>query len=408
MKRALIKQILHEWKSNIWLVVELAVVALAIWAILTTLWIQNKGFFEPRGFDPEDVYSLSVRSIKPSSPYYLPEYEDNYFIDRDELIQRLKQNPNVEAVSLHENMLPYNYNYMGNVMEIEGEPDSLVFSGNVRVANPDIVKILGIKSLTGKTPEQLTAMLERGEVLIAPEESYEKKVAPTTSLIGKNVFLFDKSKKTKVGDVIQEVRRSDYEASRGGMVLMTFETYPYKYGDVVLKVKPGKGKDFEADFRKDPSLSHLRNIYLTDLQKLTDIGESLHRSNEINIRLNLGVSFFLLVTIFLGLLGSFWFRVQQRVSEIAIRKTFGATDRDLFRRIIGEGLVLLLTALVIISACVWPFIKEITDFIYDEWYTVLAMEGITAGVIAIGIILSLWYPAWRAMKIEPAIAVKEE
>ena len=251
-------------------------------------------------------------------------------------------------------------------------------------------------------------MLERGEVLIAPEESYEKKIAPTTSLIGKNVFLFDKSKKTKVGDVIQEVRRSDYEAARGGMVLMTFETYPYKYGDVVLKVKPGKGKDFEADFRKDSSLSHLRNIYLTDLQKLTDIGESLHRSNEINIRLNLGVSFFLLVTIFLGLLGSFWFRVQQRVSEIAIRKTFGATDRDLFRRIIGEGLVLLLTALVIISACVWPFIKEITDFIYDEWYTVLAMEGITAGVIAIGIILSLWYPAWRAMRIEPAIAVKEE
>ena len=117
---------------------------------------------------------------------------------------------------------------------------------------------------------------------------------------------------------------------------------------------------------------------------------------------------FLIVTIFLGLLGSFWFRVQQRVSEIAVRKTFGASDKDLFRRIIGEGMILLIASFLLTSACVWPFVKKFMELANVKWGTLVATEGIALGVLAIGIVLSLLYPAWRAMKIEPAIAVKEE
>ena len=38
---------------------------------------------------------------------------------------------------------------------------------------------------------------------------------------------------------------------------------------------------------------------------------------------------FLLLNIFLGLLGTFWFRTQQRRSEIALHKAHGATDLSL-------------------------------------------------------------------------------
>ena len=138
------------------------------------------------------------------------------------------------------------------------------------------------------------------------------------------------------------------------------------------------------------------------------MGNSYERKFRIDIRLKIGMGCFLIVTIFLGLLGSFWFRVQQRVSEIAIRKTFGATDKDLFRRIIGEGMILLIASFLLTSACVWPFVKKFMELANVKWGTLVATEGIALGVLVIGIVLSLWYPAWRAMKIEPAIAVKEE
>ena len=47
---------------------------------------------------------------------------------------------------------------------------------------------------------------------------------------------------------------------------------------------------------------------------------------------------FLLLNIFLGLLGTFWFRTQQRRSEIALHKVHGASDMSIFTRLISEGL----------------------------------------------------------------------
>lgn len=407
MKRALLKQISYEWRNNIWLVLELAIVALAIWAILTLLWVQCKGFFQPLGFNPENVYALEVKSIPKTSPYFLNEYADNYFEDRNELISRLKKNPNVAFVSLQNNFEPFEYNYMGNAFYIEGEPDSVIYFGNFRFGEPEIIKVMEVESLTGKSQEQLLDMLAENKILLSPNVPFENLGRDVTELIGKKVITMGSDQEWIVGDVVNKVRRALYEADPRGVVILPLNPVN-EWGNILVKLKPGKEKEFIEDFNTDPSLSHLRNVYLTNLTSLVKKGESIDREVEINIRLMVAISFFLLITIFLGLLGSFWFRVQQRVSEIAIRKTFGATNIDLFKRIIGEGLLLFLFGLIIISACVWPFIHDIEDTFFIDWYTILAIEGIMTGVMAIGIILSLWYPAWRAMKIEPAIAVKED
>ncbi|MCH5230295.1 MAG: FtsX-like permease family protein [Muribaculaceae bacterium] len=409
MKRALLSQMAHEWKNNIWLIIELAIVTLAIWAIMTLLWVLCKGLTQPLGFNPTDVYTLDVKSVPESSPYFLADYKDKYFEDRNKLIERLRNNPHVEAVSLHNNFAPFEYNYSGNFFEVEGWiPESIGYTGNVRRAEPEIVRILDIKSTTGKSQDQLIGMLQRGEVLISHNRGVEQKMGPIENIIGKKIYPYQEEEKGKrIGDVVDRVRRSDYEYEDRGVLIVPIDPVT-EWGDIILKLKSGQIQDFINDFNSDPSLSHLRNIYLSNLKSLEKKGEALNKEIEINIRLMVAISFFLLVTIFLGLLGSFWFRVQQRVSEFAIRKTFGAKDSELFRRILGEGLLLLVASLLLVSACVWPFIKKLSDYTGEDWWVFIAFEGIVTGVMAIGIILSLSYPAWRAMKIEPAIAVKEE
>ena len=398
----------HEWKNNIWLIFELAIVALAIWAIMTLLWVKCKGITQPLGFNPYNVYTLDVKSIPETSPYFLKEYAANYFEDRNELIQRLRNNPNVEAVSLHNNFAPYEFNYSGNFYSVEGWPDSIGYSGNVRRAEPDIIKILDIQSTTGKSQEQLIAMMQKGEALISNNLMLESQMGPMKKIIGNKLHPYkEEDKGWRIGDVVERVRRSEYEYESRGVLIIPIDP-KQEWGDVILKLKKDRVNSFINDFNSDSSLSHLRNVYLSNLKSLVKKGESLNKETEINIRLMVAISFFLLITIFLGLLGSFWFRVQQRVSEIAIRKTFGATNSILFRRIMGEGLILLVISLLLISACVWPFIKNISGFLGENWWVFLVMESIVAAMMAVGIILSLWYPAWRAMKIEPAIAVKEE
>ncbi|MDE6142712.1 MAG: FtsX-like permease family protein, partial [Muribaculaceae bacterium] len=101
---------------------------------------------------------------------------------------------------------------------------------------------------------------------------------------------------------------------------------------------------------------------------------------------------------------------QQRVGEIAIRKVCGASKGAVFTRIISEGILLLVCAGLISIAVVF-FTVRYGSIGYMEFQTPapIILSGIvTILLVGSGVVLSIGYPAWRAMRIEPAIAVKSE
>lgn len=410
MKRNLFRQIINEWRSNIWLTVEFAVVILAIWFILITMYLYSGGLFEPRGFNPDRVYSLSMRKVDDNSPRHNEGYtEEDMFYDFKQIVKRLRENPNVEAVAIHSSALPYNYNFHGAQISIAGMPDSIYYTGNMKTGSPDIVNVLEIKSLTGKTSDDLIAALKRGEILISNNPAFEGWGLDVKKIIGKKVYMGgDTTIAYKVGDVIQHLRRTDYEAtSYYGTILLPIDEEKPVVGNVMIKVKPGREKAFLNDYENDAALHRQREVYLTDLQNLNEIRETLQMPIVTQFRLYVIIVVFLLATILLGLLGSFRFRIQQRISEIAIRKVFGATRGDIFRRILSEGFILLLVGVVISSGLIYPLADKIGDGDI-KWYESLIFEAIAVALVAIDVVVSLWYPSYKAMKLEPAIAIKEE
>lgn len=412
MKRSLLTQIKNEWRDNIWMTVELAVVVIAIWLIMTFLYLLTAGLFTERGFDPEDVYVLQARNVSKSSPEYVETGDSTWaslFDDRAALLQRLREHKDVESVALSGGAIPYNYNYNGNMISVPNEPDSIFYSCNFRYGSPDIVKALGLRSLTGTSPDKLVEMLERGEILISDNDAYVRQGRDPFALKGKMViFGQDSSKTYRVGDIIANIRRNDYEEARAGTVLVPIDEKNKWAYELAIKVKPGHGDSFKEAFKNDKSLQRQRNMYFTDLKSLMDKREGNQRSLDTKVRMFAVVMGFLLLTIFLGLLGTFWFRMQQRVSEIAIRKVCGATKVQIFMRIFGEGMILLGFAVIIASAIVWPFSHYAIDQAGIEWYEILIFELVAIGLVALGILLSVIYPARKAMNIEPAIAIKDE
>lgn len=410
MKRVLLKQIGNEWKTNVWMVLEMAVVIIAVWFIWLLLYDSFGGLLEPRGFEPDDVAIVESRKISETSPEYIP-YESNeeYGIDLSELVKRIKENPVVEAVTISQVAPPYSFDFMGNNIFPYNYVDSVSYYGNLRYATPDIAKVLSFKSKTGKTTDQLVELLKENKLLIGTNSEYVDNGRNPMDLIGQKVIMNnDSSNVFIVGDVIDNVRRSDYENSFAGTIIYPIFEDTYPYGDVFIKVKKGKEKEFIDMFNSDLSLHRQRNTYLANIQTLNQIRKDSQLTQEIDARLMIIIMFFLLITVFLGLLGSFWFRVQQRVSELAIRKVFGATKKDIFRRVIGEGLLLLTFASLLVSAAVWPFIKTLENGTGVDWWVFLVLESIAIALLVICIVVSLWYPAWRSMKIGPAIAVKAE
>lgn len=410
MKRKLFTQIRNEWTDNIWMIVELAIVTGAIWFILVLCWDSARAKFLPKGYDISDVYNISFRWVTMDSPeFQLPADSSRYdFIGaRNALLTAIRNHPLVEAAGLSENGLPYSLSGNFSGFTPLGSNDTLIYSANERIMSPDLVRVFRLKSLTGKSEEELERMLREGKRLVSNNISYEAQGRDVKSMKGKKIiYPGDSANAFIVGDIIAHISRTDYEYPFCGTVIHPFLEDSVWSKDLTVRVKHGKGQEFVEAFKTTPEMRRYGNVYLTDLTSFADIRDSVQHDNTTMLTSRLILVFFLLVIIFLGLLGTFWFRVQQRTGEVAIRMICGATRRQIFMRVISEGLILLLFGVVLISAVLWPFYKKAE--VNLSWETILVCEIVTVALVSFGVIVSLWWPARKIMNIEPAIAVKEE
>lgn len=415
MKRDLIIQMRNEWRENIWLILGLMIVSLAIWWISLKFYEANKGLFYKTGFNTEDVYKIDIKTLPKDSPDYVERSdEEEAFLNSQDmrmLIAAIRESPYIEAAAFSQNGMPYYLSYYGMGINLP-DNDSVYYVGNFRWVSPDMVRVLKLTSRTGKSEEQLEKMLSNGDVLVSNVFSTWRDNNNLTpeELLGNEVFVADTIRKHRVSDIIDQMRRSDYDLNSGGMVLIPIDENGNIKADAIgIRMKPGMGEKFREQFENDPAMQAHGNIFLSKLTSMKEEAKAVQKSKSTDARLKIVMISALLVIIGLGILGVFWFRIQQRIGEIAIRKVCGAKTSDVFRRIISEGLILLTVATFLTAAIGWPLLKTILlkeGSINTQ--EVLIVEAVTIVIVAIGITLSLWWPAKKAMAIEPAIAIKDE
>ena len=418
MQKKLFTQIKNEWRSNLWLALELLVVSVVMWYITDLLYCRIATYLEPRGFDTSHCYLLTMRELTDDSPDYRP-YASGKEVRDDilELVERLRRRPGVEAVSLSQNSYPYNGSSNGSDRI---SYDTLVSPDAIRrLVTPDFVRVFRYQGARGETPEQLAEALERGEFL-ASENLYLNQGFDVKQLTGKDGFhLFgDTVMSFRLGAVLQDVRYCDYEEARfcysfAYNLEWLGSSYINIGNELCVRVTPQEDHDFIARLKAD-SESQLRvgNIYLSDVRSFADIRRSFQQGYSNQLRNYVVGMGFLMLNIFLGLLGTFWFRTQQRRSEIALHKVHGATSRAVFGRLLGEGLLLLLM--------VTPFALAVDYFLasaeLNAWRggttlepgRLLACAAASFVLIALMIAIGICIPARKAMRVQPAEALHDE
>ena len=418
MNKKLFTQIRNEWRSNLWLALELLVVSVVMWYIIDLLYCRLATYMEPRGFDTEHCYLITMGVLTDKSPDYTP-YSDTHKQTDEvrELVERLRRRPEVEAVSLSQNSYPYN----GSNGSAEVDYDTLHAPRWTirRIVTPDFVRVFRYRGARGETPEQLAEILERGDFL-ASDNLNRKYSVPMTSLVGKKDFyLFGDTTQTfRLGAVLQNVRYDDFSQARSSysmvfnMNLMS-DDWIHADNELCVRVRADRDQNFMENLKADSEKQfRIGNLYISDVRSFKDIRHSFQQGETSEMR-NLVVGMgFLLLNIFLGLLGTFWFRTQQRRGEIALHKAMGATDGAVFGRLMSEGMFLLLIVTVpavIIDVLLAHFeLNSWRNGTTLEWprlaFCVAATFVLIAAMIGIGIGL----PARRAMKVQPAEALHDE
>lgn len=401
-----------EWRSNLWMMVELVVVGLVLWAVFAVL-ISILSFYQaPKGVDFNNLYTGYIGYINSDADEYKPyDAEHSYSTDLEMIKAKLKSNPAVETVGTGTNLLPYNYSYHGNNLRAKIDTAMQSYMGNIRKMDEDAIRAIRLTGINGETTDDLAELIRRGDVIISQKEVYWGQVCEPERWRGVDAwYSYDSTQVVHVGAVINPIRRMDFERC-SGVIIMPPENMVW---GIVIRVKDGQ----EARFLETLTGDDLEygNVYVSDLRSLDSIRSEAHRDIYVVIR-NVGVcALFVMISVFLGFLGTFWFRTQQRVPELALRKVNGATNADIFRRLISEGLLLLvIPAVIIIAVNTWGahYLLEsdlggdISGFGIDASILWIAAAA-SIVVMAVMIVAGIAVPARKAMKIEPAAALSEQ
>jgi ABC-type antimicrobial peptide transport system permease subunit len=109
----------------------------------------------------------------------------------------------------------------------------------------------------------------------------------------------------------------------------------------------------------------------------------------------------------IGIYGLMAYSVEQRTQEIGIRMALGAEQGNVRGMVMRQGMTFALIGVVLGIGGAFALAKQIASFLFG----VKAFDPLVFGAIPLVLIataaLAVWWPASRAMRIDPATALRQ-
>jgi len=353
---------------------------------------------------------------------------DNYGLALT-FLERVERHPDIESIALSNAGVPYGGNSWMSSYKIDS--DTINQTLRMRYVTSGFFDVFKI-DVDGRIFDWQDEA-SKNEVIISPfkdnlfgsldKDEGQKHIISEVKIINyDHDWDANKSKHNVIG-ITGKMKHSYFEPFESNIILpLKREEVNLDYNQIVVRVKPEADNDFVERFKKDMREQlFIGPYYLSSITSLKDVRDQLDSRwgarNEINSAY--AVTVFLIINIFLGILGSFWFRIQSRRSEIGLRIALGSSKQKVRRLVIFETIFLLFIASIIATIiCLNLGDPEtiqslgIPSVDKESWYIGIEQNlinfAITFGFLAVISVIAVWYPAKQASAIQPAEALHDE
>lgn len=357
------------------------------------------------GFDPDPILTMDL-TVSPAA------YPDGNAVQRflEPVLTRIKQIPGVEAVGSI-SLLPYdNWGWNFNI-RYEGQPvDGSAQRPMVeqRIVTPEFFGATGQKLLSGRPLQPSDDERAEAPAVVVVNKSLAERDFPHDDPVGKRYYVGTNNLATIVG-VVSDIRNfGPIEAPRPE-VYWTYRQWGNGSTQFPLMIRVGKGNP--ADLTR-PILAAIREV---------DPGASVSKVAPMNqvIADSVGKPRFYLTLLAVfagvamllsmaGLYGVLSYSVVQRTREIGVRTALGSTPARTVSLMAGQGLRLIGAGLVAGLAGG----LGLTRLLQSMLYGVSPLDGVTwataTGLLAAAGLLAAMIPAWRASRVDPIVAMRNE
>lgn len=416
---SILHQIWNQRRSNGWLFAELLIVFILMWYCVDVLYGFTHAERQPKGYDLENVYKVNI-SYNPTQ-LVLCDSEDSlqqfWFKPLEEVCRRIKQHPAVESAAMWLGTDTYT---RGCVYQGYTTDSVHVVEANIRYVSPEYFTVMRIPVEQGS---EIFASAEWNptaspQPAVVTRDLADSLFHTTTEAVGREFMdYYNNGFRYRVSAVCALQKTDDY-ARYTPYILTPFPRWFYEsqYTPFIsIRIRPeADTDDFAARFIQDmtPQL-RVAPFYLFDIRSYKEQKIERDAAEGITsyIRSARLIVVFFIFNVFIGLMGTFWFRTRHRRGEIALRMAMGSSRKMIRRQLLGEGLLLLVVAAIpALVICANMVLADVTfTEATDAGWGRFAMCVLVVFVwMALMVIVGIWYPASRAMKVQPTEALHDE
>lgn len=423
MIRHLLKLIWKQRRLNAWIAAELFLVFLLLAYIMDYFITIGYASLMKNPYNIKDTYQVMLAVLPESSSKYIHYDEANkqqqVVADYLTLVDRIRQHPLVEQVSLSNMSVPYTGNYRNISM---GKDTSSVYYCQILEVSPSYFEVFRIHSRDGESPSDLANVFTDKSMIISRRMA--KQHFSNREAKGQTLYIYSggNQEKYRIAAVLGAMKRDDYSREEAAAYLPLtpsaisgMDEQTLRSLDICIRVKPGiNSSEFKENFLREMQQQlSVGNFLLYQITSFEEFRTTQYLVNGQTDAIRYRVSFmvFLLMNIFLGIVGTFWLRNEGRKSEIGLRMAVGSTRKQVLGMMIGEGwLLLTVVAVPAVILCVnlvkMEFIS--TNIMGVTFLRVFSGLLLTYVFMALVIMLGAWYPAYLSSRIAPADTLRNE
>jgi putative ABC transport system permease protein len=372
-----------------------------------------RSFSRLRNIDPgfRTDHALTLRVSLPVPDGQISETDQDRFVSFfDRTLARLRVLPGVTAAGAS-NIIPLDGNATDRLIEIEGyvprDAADMPDAEN-RQATPGWFTAMGIPLLRGRLIEPRDDKEAPRAVVV--NQAFAKRFFPNSEAVGKRIRLSKLTNEfpwaTVVG-VVGDVR---------GFALNE-PPLPTMYWPVSqIRATPALAIVVRTDADPAALAGSVRSAIaeidpgqpIYDLQTLDQMVAKSLGQRRFTLTLMLLFGVIALVLSAVGIYGVMAFAVTQRTQEIGIRMALGARAPDVLRLIVGSGMFLAAIGVVIGLAGAFAITRLMASLLFAVSPTDALTFAFVSGGLLLVALLACYFPARRAMKVDPLVALRYE